>query len=137
MKKRCCSPLLGVSPVPQGLALPGVSPVCALLLHPGHFILQASHLQRLSACCGQCLVPGLNVASFDQVCSGLLVKCDLLPLPLEPSLARLPDGETQCQQESAGLREAARPTGTEAGVHLKGGFSGAQRSGAWCKQVRW
>lgn len=28
----------------------------------------------LLACCGQCFVPGLNVVSFHQVCSGLLVK---------------------------------------------------------------
>lgn len=45
-----------VSPVPQGLAFPGVSllyGVYALLFHPVPFMLQASPLQMVFACCGQ------------------------------------------------------------------------------------
>ena len=30
--------------------------------------------EALLVCCGQYLVPGLNVVSYNQVCSGLLIK---------------------------------------------------------------
>ena len=46
MKKRSSRALQVVSSFSQGLALLGVSSVCALLLCPDHFILQASHFQR-------------------------------------------------------------------------------------------
>ena len=51
MKKTSCSALCIVSPVPQGVAFPVMSPKCAecsLLFCPGHFILHASPLLRFS-----------------------------------------------------------------------------------------
>lgn len=56
-----------VSPVPQDLTVLGVSPVCAVCavvswpLHP----LGQSFAEAFFACCGQCLVPGFNVAHFN------------------------------------------------------------------------
>ena len=64
----------------------GVSPVCAvfpLQLCFGCSVLQVSCLQSSFACCGQCFVPSLNVASFNKMYSGVLVKWDLIPLPQE------------------------------------------------------
>lgn len=51
MNKGSCSVLLCGISCSQGLALVGVSPMCAacvMLLYPGHFIHQASNLQRHS-----------------------------------------------------------------------------------------
>ena len=51
MKTRSCSACCVVSVVPRGPGAQGVSPVCpacTVLLYPGHFILYASHWQKLS-----------------------------------------------------------------------------------------
>ena len=77
MKKMSCSALGVVSPAPQGLALPEASSVCclhsAIVSWPFYPSGQPS-AEALFACGGQCLMPGLNVVSFNCVCSGLLVK---------------------------------------------------------------
>lgn len=57
-----------VSPLLQGLVLPGVSTMCAtcaLLFFSGHFILQASCFKALFVCYEQCFVPWLNVVHFN------------------------------------------------------------------------
>lgn len=78
-------PSSAVSPVPQGLALHGRSPMhvaCVLLLSLGLFFLQSNCMQRLSSShCGQCLVPSRGGTPFNKVHGGLLVKCDLPPPP--------------------------------------------------------
>lgn len=82
LKKRSCSA--------QSLALQGVSSVCTLfaqLWYFGCFILQASYMQRLSLPALGSI--GLNVANFNQVYSGLLVKGDLTPTPLELRFCRI------------------------------------------------
>ena len=76
MKRGSVMPCCVVSPVPQGLALQRVPPVCVvctLLLYSGCSILQANSVQKLY-CYGQCFVSGLNVVSINLVCSSLFVK---------------------------------------------------------------
>ena len=67
-----------MSPIPQGLLLPGVSPVCTLYAFCcvlAALSFSQSPAETLVAYCEQCLVPDLNVAQcwqgFGQVFWGM------------------------------------------------------------------
>ena len=102
MKKRSYSALQCNVPYSPGpVTSRSVSSVCFMhsalicwLLYPSGQL----SAETLFACCGQCLVPGLNVVCFYQVCFGLLVKSDLSLLPLEPRPHKTASQETWCWQ---------------------------------------
>lgn len=89
-------PCSAMSPVPQGLVLVSVSPVCVacvLLLCLAAF-LSCPDIYIGSRCCGRYLVPSRGGAHFNKVHAGLFVKWDLPLLPPEPRPCKCVGWET-------------------------------------------
>lgn len=94
MKKSSCSALQFNIPYSPGSgASESISNVCCMrsaIVSWLLYLLGQLSVEVLFAYCGQRVVPGLNVACFSWVCSGLLVKQDLLLPPLEPKFHKSP-----------------------------------------------